>query len=397
MSKKKENDTMPSGVKKAVGLEVFIFSGIFFGLFITLGVKMGAANMFNTLMNTAHDLLINTIFYILSITVLAGAICAVWSEFGVISLLSKIISPLMKPIFGLPETSASGVVTTYLSDNLAILSVAEDSNFRRNLKKYHMPALCNIGTAFGMGLIVSICMIGLKTPSGESLSIAVAIGNLAAIIGAVISTRLILWQSAKKYGTESACEVQENAEEDIDLNRYHRVRKGDAASRFIDALLEGGKNGVDMGLSIISGVLIICTLVMMLTNGMPAGGYTGAAYEGIGLLPWLGEKLQFILTPLFGFSSPESIAVPITALGSAGAAVGTVENLLATGLANAHDVAVFTAMCVCWSGYLSTHVSIMNGLKSSEFTGKAIACHTIGGICAGVAANLIYNLIMMIM
>ena len=46
--------------------------------------------------------------------------------------------------------------------------------------------------------------------------------------------------------------------------------------------------------------------------------------EGVGVLPWIGAKLSFILSPLFGFSSPEAIAVPITALGSTGAAIGTV-------------------------------------------------------------------------
>ena len=57
-----------------------------------------------------------------------------------------------------------------------------------------------------------------------------------------------------------------------------------------------------MGLAIIPGVLIVCTFVMMLTFKMPADGYTGAAYEGVGFLPWLGEKLTFILEPLFGFN-----------------------------------------------------------------------------------------------
>jgi spore maturation protein SpmB len=159
------------------------------------------------------------------------------------------------------------------------------------------------------------------------------------------------------------------------------------------ALLDGGKSGVDMGLSIIPGVLIICTLVMMLTNGMPEGGYTGSAYEGIGLLPWLGEKLQFILLPLFGFSNPEAISVPITALGAAGAAIGMAERLVAGGLANAHDVAVFTAMCMCWSGYLSTHVAMMDTLKCHFLTGKALLYHTIGGLCAGFVANWLYHLL----
>lgn len=43
-----------------------------------------------------------------------------------------------------------------------------------------------------------------------------------------------------------------------------------------------------MGLSIIPGVVVICTLVLMLTNGPSAtGAYTGAAYEGVALVPSL--------------------------------------------------------------------------------------------------------------
>ena len=128
---------------------------------------------------------------------------------------------------------------------------------------------------------------------------------------------------------------------------------------------------------------------------MPDGGYSGGAYEGIALLPWLGQKLSFIIQPLFGFQSPEAISVPITALGAAGAAIGIVERLVMLRLAGPHDIAVFTAMCMCWSGYLSTHVAMMDALKSSHLTGKAILCHTIGGLCAGISANLIFQLLTM--
>lgn len=160
-------------------------------------------------------------------------------------------------------------------------------------------------------------------------------------------------------------------------------------------MLEGGKNGVQMGLDIIPGVLVICTLVMMLTEGKPVGGYTGAAYEGVALLPWVGEKLNFLIQPLFGFQSPEAIGVPITALGAAGAAIGTVQQLVETAAANAHDVAVFTAICMCWSGYLSTHAAMMDALNCRELTGKAIAYHTVGGLVAGVVANWGYQLLML--
>ena len=331
----------------------------------------------------------------LTIAVLAGAISALFSEFGVISLLNKLLSPVIKVVYGLPGASAVGVFTTYLSDNPAILTLANDNNFRRYFKKYQLPALTNIGTAFGMGLIITTFMVGLPGKNGEGYGLAVLVGNIGAIIGSIVSTRLMLRYTAKLYGKDAPCEY-DTAEEALDVTRLRKVRTGSVGTRLMGALLDGGKSGVDMGLSIIPGVLIICTFVMMLTNGCPAGGYTGAAYEGIGLLPWIGEKLSFILQPLFGFQSSEAIAVPITALGAAGAAITIVKELVHEGLANAHDIAVFTAMCMCWSGYLSTHVAMMDTLKCHFLTGKALLYHTIGGLCAGFAANWLYKLLSML-
>ena len=50
-------------------------------------------------------------------------------------------------------------------------------------------------------------------------------------------------------------------------------------------------------------------------------------------------------------------------------------------------------MCMCWSGYLSTHTSMMDSLHCKELTGKALLSHTIGGIAAGFAAHWIYVLV----
>ena len=382
--------------KKAVSLESFIFLVAFLGLFCGIGSQMGAVNMLNTLMNTAYKLLMNTVLYIMAIAVLAGAISALFSEFGVISLLNKILSPLMKPLYGLPGAAAIGVVTTYLSDNPAILSLAEDREFKRYFKKYQLPALTNIGTAFGMGLIITTFMMGLNAPKGESFFGAALIGNLGAVVGSIVSARLMMHFTKKMYGKEEYVIPRKAGEGDEKITT-RQIREGSAASRVMDAMLTGGKTGVDMGLSIIPGVLIICTLVMMLTNGAGKGGFTGEAFQGIGLLPAIGAKLDFIFKPLFGFSSPEAIAVPITSLGAAGAAIGLVPSLIERGLAHSNDIAVFTAMCMCWSGYLSTHVAMMDSLHYREATGKAILSHTIGGLCAGVAANWLYQLFFVIL
>lgn len=373
--------------KKDIGLENFLCLGLFLTFFILIGRKMGGINMIKTMMNTGFDLLMNVCLYLMAIAVLAGAISGLFSEFGVIALVNKLLSKIMKPIYDLPGASSLGMLNCYLSDNPAILTLAHDDNFRRYFKKYQMPALTNLGTAFGMGLITTTTMMGLNV---EGAVTSALIGNLGAVIGSIVSVRLMMRATKKMYGTTEFVEVKSS----VEIPENSRVvREGSAGSRFIQAILDGGKVGVDMGLSIIPGVVIICTLVIILTNGPGAEGvYTGAANEGVGILPWIGSKLSFILSPLFGFSSPEAIAVPITALGSTGAAIGTVAKMAAVGKVSGNDIAVFTAICMCWSGYISTHIAMMDALGTKEATGKALISHTIGGLVAGVAAHILYML-----
>jgi hypothetical protein len=373
-------------------LEPIVFTAVFLLIFGSVGHKMGLVNMLSTLMNTAYDLLINTVFYIMAIAVLAGAFGAVLSEFGVIALINTIVSPLMKPLYGLPGAASVGIMTTYLSDNPAILALADDKAFIKYFKKYQVPALTNIGTAFGMGAIITTFIIGLSTSGNTQLVTAALVGNLGAIFGSIISTRLMLRFTKKEYGTEDwALERRLDYTQEFETGN---LRKKSIGLRLIESTLSGGKSGVKIGLEIIPGVLIICSLVLMLTNGPSADGtYTGEAYEGIAFFPFVAEKLSFILNPLFGFTANECISIPITALGSAGAAIALIPGMLANGQATGADVAVFTAMCMCWSGYLSTHVAMMDSLGSRQLTGKAILCHTIGGICAGVFAHWVFVLI----
>ena len=376
-------------VKKAISLETFVFLAIFFLIFGLMARKMGTPLMFKTMMATAHDLLLNTVFFIMAMAVIAGAISALLSEFGAIALINKIFAPLMKPLWGMPGASVTGAVATYLSDNPAIIPFAKDKRFTSFFKKYQVPALCNLGTAFGMGLIVTMFMMG----QGEGFIKAAIIGNVGAILGSIISVRLMLIETRKYYGDEAEEPAIELAERDDRPDKVRIVRDGNMFQRVLDTVLEGGKTGVEMGLAIIPGVLIVCTFVMMLTFKMPAGGYTGAAYEGVGFLPWLGEKLTFILEPLFGFHSAEAIAFPITALGAVGGAISLVPELLKNGLIGANDVAVFTAMGMCWSGYLSTHIGMMDALGVRKLSSKAIVSHTIGGLAAGVIAHYLFVLL----
>ena len=353
-------------------------------LFGGIGYVMGVSQMLNTLMKTAHDLLLNTVFYLMAITVLTGAVGKLFVEFGVVNLLEKILRPLMRPIFNLPGVASLGAVMTFLSDNPAIISLAHDKRFSSYFKKFELISLTNFGTAFGMGLLVMVFMMG-QGYFAESI-----IGLIGACIGCMTSTRLMqrsVLRSFPQYADELACEeIIEEQEEQKDDDKSLFIR-------ILNSLLDGGRTGVEVGLTIIPGVLIISSFVMILTFGASAEGvYTGAAYEGVGLLPWLGGKISFVFEWLFGFTDPHLIAFPITALGAVGAALGLVPTFLANGWADGNSIAVFTAIGMCWSGYLSTHTAMLDSLGFRELTSKAIVAHTIGGLVAAIVAHWLYVL-----
>lgn len=364
---------------------IIVLFTLFFGL---LGSKMGVANLFKSMMETAYKLLMETAFYIMAIAVLTGAVGKIVVEFGIVNLLNKIFSPLMKPLYNLPGVAFLGVITTYLSDNPAIIVLANDKSYLNYFEEEKIPCLCNLGTSFGMGLILTTFMMT------QGFLKEALIGNLGAIIGSIVSVRLMYHKVCKERGITKADRKIKSKKPKIS---YMPERtEGSFFIRLMTAILEGGKVGVEMGFAIIPGLLIICTIIMMLTFGPanPEVGYQGLAFEGVAALPKLGEILSPIIKPLFGFSNPEAIAFPITSLGAVGAALSLVPKFLDLGLIGGNEIAVFTAMGMCWSGYLSTHVSMMDALRQRELIPHAITSHTIGGLVAGISAHFITLLLL---
>jgi len=361
--------------------EGIVFLAVFFAVFGYLAHRMGLANMLNTMMNTSFKLLLYTVFYIMGITVLSGALARLLTEFGVVGMLERVLRPLMRPLFHLPGVAALGGVITFLSDNPAIITLAKDRKFARYFRKYELISLTNFGTAFGMGLVVIVFMIG------QGFIAAPFLGLFGACCGCVISTRLMQRFTLRCDPGLDAPAADEGVETDGETSGA--VKEG-IFLRVLNALLDGGKSGVDLGLAIIPGVLIISTFVMMFT--FDTAGFTGEAFEGVGLLPRLADKIGFVFEWGFGFTDSRLVAFPITALGAVGAALGLVPTFNASGLLDANAVAVFTAMGMCWSGFLSTHTAMLDTMGYRALTSKAVLAHTIGGFCAGVIAHWSYVL-----
>lgn len=359
-------------------------------LFSAFAWRMGLAFTFKTAMATAHDLILNTVLFLMGVMILAGAFTSLIAEFGIVGIANRALSPLMGPLFGLPGATSVGVVATYLSDNPAIMPLGIEKGFTKYFRKWQVTTLVNLGTVFGMGLIVTTFMLA-QSSDGQSLGRAVLLGNIGALLGGIVSVRAMGFFGRRKYGAETV--VLSDEDEDYDVLRFREIRSGNSAQRTLQSMLDGGSRGVQMGLDIMPGVIIICTFVMMLSYGAKDGVYTGAAYEGIAFFPWVGEKLSFVIEPLFGFSNPEAIAFPVTSWASVGAALAMIPRFLETGIIGAKEVCVLTAIGICNAGFLSTHVGMMDGIRERDLTTVAIGTHFIGGLCAGVFAHVLFLLL----
>lgn len=371
-------------------MEAGIFLLVFFTIFGTLGSIMGVPNMLNTLMKTAYSLLIDTVFYLMAITVLSGALGKLLVEFGVVRLLELLLRPLMKPLFNMPGVASLGAVMTFLSDNPAIMSLTKDKNFSRYFKTFQLISFTNFAAAYGMGLIVIVFMSSLGYASAS------LIGLFGAFIGSLTSTRLMQFFILKEHPEYAHEHTSGGNEQQISF----KTEEQSLFLRVLNSLLDGGKTGVELGLAIIPGVLIISTLVMMFTFGPSQVGtnatgeailaYTGGAYEGIELLPKLAGKIGFLFEWLFGFKDSTLIAFPIISLGSVGAALGLIPKFQANGVIDSNTIAVFSAIGMCWSGYLSTHTAMLDSLGFRQLTSKDLIAHTIGGLVAGTSAHWLY-------
>jgi hypothetical protein len=374
-------------IVKAITTETIAALVIVVALFAVFAWRMGLANMFKTMMGTAHDLILNTVLFLMGVIIIAGAFTSLIAEFGVVSIANRAVSPLMRPLFGLPGATSIGAVTTYLSDNPAIMPLCADKGFMKYFRKWQVVTLVNLGTVFGMGLIVTTFMLAQSSDS-TSLGRAVLLGNVGAILGGIVSVRLMGFFGKRKYGKSKA--VISESDEGYDILRFREVRQGTVAQRALQAMLDGGIHGVKTGLDIMPGVVIITTIVMMLAYGPNQGVYTGGAFEGVAFFPWVGEKLSFVIEPLFGFSNPEAIAFPVTSFGSVGAAIAIVPEFLESGVVGAKEICVFTAIGICNAGFLSTHVGMMDGIGERDLTNAAIGTHFVGGLCAGIFGHMLF-------
>lgn len=383
---KKQVDENGMVVKKPFGTDTFLCIGIVGIVIAYCGSVMGLGNFINSLMNSGMWLVINLCLYLCGLGGIMGAFVAVLSEFGFIALLNKIIAPLMRPIYGLPGAASLGAVSTFFGDSPAIVACAKDEKFIKYFKPYQRPLLCNLGMAYGMGMIVVTFFISFNIDGGLT---GAFVGLFGAVVGSIISVRLMARSTKKYYHISREESKADHALTDDYVEEDRRV-SASLFDRVLITTLNGAKKGMTLGFDIMPAALTIALIMLTLTWGPGEGGvYDGSACQGIALIPKLGEIFLPVTRLLFGFEHGSDVAFPLTSIASVGSAMGIVPAMVAEGTISANDVAVFTAMGMCWSGYMSNCVGMMEALNEKQFIKPVIVSHTIGGLVAGIFAHIV--------
>lgn len=367
--------------------------------------QMGVQNMINTFMQTAYRLLMDTVFLTMAMTTLAGAFGRLLSEFGLNNLFNWVFRYFMKPLYGLPGISFLGAISTFLSENMAIIPFSRDIDFMRHLKASQVPLLCNLGTSFGMGLFIVTMLIGFGYYK-EAF-----VGLFGAFIGSIVSVRLMAFFLSRVSKGDYTPDTQKRLDELIEMaydaekveNENASEYRGDIVEiadkrgfieRFLSAIIDGGRYGVDIGLGMIPGVLVICSCLMILLMKMPVDGFTGGAFEGVGLVPYIMNYCRPVMEPVLGLESDAGFGLTVACLGSASAAVSLLQKMNSIGIQlSSHEISVFAAFAILWSGFLATHVAVMDALGFRRFITVAVWSHMIAGGVAGLTANFLYKLL----
>ena len=254
-------DTLPpsktsKSMQRRALIEPIILLSVLGAIIGYLSFTMGVTQFFNTVFNTAHQLMLNTVLYLMGITVLAGAIGRLLTEFHVVSALERLLRPLMRPIFNLPGQAAMAAVMTFFSDNPAVIGLAKDRRFKHLFKTTEFISLTNFATAFGLGLIVVTFMATVGDPDNPLVyAQAALIGLIGALVGAVVSTRLMQRLIRKEVQGKSIPSQDNPPLNTVEENP--QSLPSPSWLRFLNALLDGGKYGVETIMTAIPGILIV--------------------------------------------------------------------------------------------------------------------------------------------
>ena len=258
--------------------------------------------MLNTIMHTAPDLLLNTVFYLMGISGHRRHRPCLFVEFGVVKLLENILRPLMRPLFICqawrpPEPPQNSLrLPRHHSPLAGPVSAA--------IRKFQYISLTNFGTTFGMGLLGGVHGRAGATTSSQSS----AFWRLLRL-HRVDSPRLVI----KAYPSFAV--------EDAVINRAGKLEEEERRWRPVGLHPNtqfAARRRPHLGS--MSASPSFRRADHLYTGDDPdlrgfGSGYTGAAYEGIELLPQACLEDQFHVRMALRFSdpllgSPSRLSVP---------------------------------------------------------------------------------------
>ena len=67
--------------------------------------------------------------------------------------------------------------------------------------------------------------------------------------------------------------------------------------------------------------------------------------------------------------------------------------MMSKGIIDSNAIAVFTAMGMCWSGFLSADAATLDSLGYRNFISRSFTCTFIAGLSAGIITHWLYFIV----
>ena len=67
--------------------------------------------------------------------------------------------------------------------------------------------------------------------------------------------------------------------------------------------------------------------------------------------------------------------------------------MMKSGIIDSNAIAVFTAMGMCWSGFLSADAATLDSLGYRHFISRSFTCTFVAGLSAGIITHWLYFLV----
>ena len=258
-----------------------------------------------------HDLILG----LFSIFLFAGFLLPFLTEFGLLEFVGVLLTPVMRPLFGLPGRSSIDCVASWIGDGTIGVSLTN----KQYLEGYYTSKEASViattfsavSITFSLVVLKQVGLVNLFGPYYLTIMIA---GVVAAIIVPKLpplsNKKNTYFDGSKKDTGEDVPEGYTNVEWGLEL----AINKADKSFNALDFMKNGAKSVLDLWLGVLPVIMAFGTIALIIAEFTPIFSWLGMPFIPLLKLlqvPYAVEASQTIMVGFADMFLPSVIGASI--------------------------------------------------------------------------------------